>query len=886
MSLLLQAATAFLGSGLSVLPVGTDKRPAFSWKTYQARRASEAEAKAWFGSAPAVGIIGGAVSGGLEVLDFDAPEAFPEWKEMVEAHAPGLFDRLPVVRTPSGGYHVYFRSAEAEGNQKLALTAARKVMIETRGEGGYVVAPPSAGYEMVQGKLTRTSFIEPQERRLLLRLAVSLSQYAEERVEERAYAAAGAADGERPGDRFNAEGWPVCRTLLEERGWTLVRRLSSGKEEWRRPGKKEGISATFGHYDGMFYVFSTNAPDFDSERKYSPFSVYGILAHGGDFRRAAQALAVEASPPKPRLGGEASGDGAAGVEGAPAPELDERKRYPYREQDGRIYYVTITKDGTKEFAVCDFTARIRGEITTESEARFYEITGRTVHGRRFRSEIDAESFEEERALKRTIGAAAGGRAAVYAGMTKHLPAAIKLLSADDIAETRRYHRTGWAGGRFLLPGRSPEGVEVVLEGQPYCGAAEDADLEKGQEALAALLETHRPEDNTILVSHLLLAPLARLARLHDHRYALHIHGLSGSLKTSYAQASMCLWGAGFIESASLIKWGDGTTPNALVKLAGQAHDMPFYIDNYKRSTGGGSRDFIGFIHNTLEGGEKRRLNRSSEFRERQDIYCWPYSTGEDVPDTDPASLARLLVVPLSWQRGGHNAALERAQRAAHHLPAVGGAWLDFLESDKGREVAADVREAFASVRQGVSEMLISARPDMVNPQRVASSIALNKLAYEAAMRCDALRPALSKHQEAHGRGLEELAYRMASYGGESREATRYLSALREAMAAGKAVLMLGGAEPTYDERDRMIGWEDAIAQRAYILPRIARQIVDRVLGDEGLGGISNQALYSQLDDLGVLDETGGGKTTVVKKVNGTLHRVLCLKLSALKGGGE
>ena len=66
-----------------------------------------------------------------------------------------------VVQTKSGGYHVYYRCEQIEGNMKLANRPATPeeikatphlkevVLIETRGEGGYVIAPPTDGYTKV-----------------------------------------------------------------------------------------------------------------------------------------------------------------------------------------------------------------------------------------------------------------------------------------------------------------------------------------------------------------------------------------------------------------------------------------------------------------------------------------------------------------------------------------------------------------------------------------------------------------------------------------------------------------------------------------------------------------------------------------------------------------
>lgn len=148
------AAVDYLAAGLSILPLRADKTPWGKWERYQTERAGAEEAAAWL--APGVGIVGGAISGGLWVLDFDhgAATIFPQWIRRIEERADGLAAAIaaaPMVATGGGGYHVYIRLPEPRGNETLAAAYAitpegtRKLekRIETRGTGGYVVAPPS-----------------------------------------------------------------------------------------------------------------------------------------------------------------------------------------------------------------------------------------------------------------------------------------------------------------------------------------------------------------------------------------------------------------------------------------------------------------------------------------------------------------------------------------------------------------------------------------------------------------------------------------------------------------------------------------------------------------------------------------------------------------------
>jgi putative DNA primase/helicase len=307
----LREARRYVGAGLSVIPVKGDgsKAPALSgWKPYQNRRATDEELRVWFRGGCGVAVVGGRVSGGLEILDFDAPELFEPWVELVEEIAPDLLGRLPVVRTPSGGWHAYYRCDGVEGNQKLAQEEVageggrpkRVTLIETRGEGGYVLVPPSPAachsankpYELSSGDLCRIPVITAEERDVLLSCARSFDHPREEEVPctttLRSASPRGARAGDDFNDRFDLHQWGL---LLGKHGWKRMA-ARRGTEYWRRAGKTTlGISATV-NYGGSnrLYVFSTNAHPFDAGRAYSPFAAFTFLEHGGEFKSAAREL--------------------------------------------------------------------------------------------------------------------------------------------------------------------------------------------------------------------------------------------------------------------------------------------------------------------------------------------------------------------------------------------------------------------------------------------------------------------------------------------------------------------------------------------------------------------------------------------------------------------
>lgn len=73
-------------------------------------------------------------------------------------------------------------------------------------------------------------------------------------------------------------------------GWTHVRR-SGSLDYWRRPGKKEGISATTGPRDiGDRLICFSSSTALEANKAYTKFGAYAVLEFGGDYASAAKSL--------------------------------------------------------------------------------------------------------------------------------------------------------------------------------------------------------------------------------------------------------------------------------------------------------------------------------------------------------------------------------------------------------------------------------------------------------------------------------------------------------------------------------------------------------------------------------------------------------------------
>lgn len=136
----LAAALSYLARGWSVLPLRPrDKRPMRRWEEWQHARPSEPQVRAWFTAwrEMNLGIVTGAVSG-LVVLDVDAKSGGEE-SLIGEEALSGPLPPTPEVRTGGGGRHLYFRHPGFEVPNRVGVRPG----LDVRGDGGYVVAPPS-----------------------------------------------------------------------------------------------------------------------------------------------------------------------------------------------------------------------------------------------------------------------------------------------------------------------------------------------------------------------------------------------------------------------------------------------------------------------------------------------------------------------------------------------------------------------------------------------------------------------------------------------------------------------------------------------------------------------------------------------------------------------
>jgi hypothetical protein len=286
---MIEIAQKYIEAGFSILPIKKDKSPAVpKWAGVKFNPAD-------FEGAKGIGIKCGKESNGLECFDFDnhfgdAKQTLSQFLNTPEVKTIYENYKLPIQSTQNGGFHLLYRCKVVDGNKKLAsrplLDETKSkwrpdAIIETRGDGGYFCAYPTDGYKVIRNDIFTVPEITPDERKTLIETALSFNQWSEPIKSEY-------ESTNKPGDIYNSkpEAIEEMKSALLSAGWSEI-----GRYTWRRPGKKEGISATIGKVaDNVFYCFSSNAHPFNPMAGYTPFQVVCLLKHNSDFKSFAKEI--------------------------------------------------------------------------------------------------------------------------------------------------------------------------------------------------------------------------------------------------------------------------------------------------------------------------------------------------------------------------------------------------------------------------------------------------------------------------------------------------------------------------------------------------------------------------------------------------------------------
>jgi hypothetical protein len=259
---------------------------------WQHLRLNDEQIEEFFDDECNIGVLLGEPSGWLVMVDLDCDEAV--------SLAPRFLPKTPCVsgRGEVAAHYWYYCPGIVTDRRSRKVDGVATTLLELRSTGCQTVVGPSIH---PSGEQYRRLASEPASVGTEELLAAFEALYVA--VCEARGIDLGANTGEpdcrppRPaldgpsglGDRWEVSpidgfksGYDV-EGALRSNGWSFAGPGSNGQQNWRRPGKQDGVSATWN--GEVFYCF-TSSTGFESDKGIGAFDVFRILEHGGDFDSA------------------------------------------------------------------------------------------------------------------------------------------------------------------------------------------------------------------------------------------------------------------------------------------------------------------------------------------------------------------------------------------------------------------------------------------------------------------------------------------------------------------------------------------------------------------------------------------------------------------------
>ncbi|AZM54140.1 hypothetical protein DMA15_17480 [Streptomyces sp. WAC 01529] len=623
------AARELHDAGLCVLPIKADgtKKPAVAWLDYKVERTTPEQHDGWFGGdrPRGIAVVYGKVSSNVELIEFEGlairEGLLNEATEIMDAAGPDIAEAWHsilngwVTESPSGGrhYRVRVEGGDVPGNTKLASRLARedeyteadrqrlrerpnarivRVLIETRGEGGYGLVEPSSGtvhatgrpYVRLAGGPGTIPALDANTMAAIRDHCRMLDQLPQREAPQAApRPAQPRQDGTlRPGDDFeDRASWEEILhgefTPVVARGQTTY---------WRREGKANGFSATTGHANDRdrLYVFSTSTV-FEAEVPYSKFGAYALLNHGGDHKAAARELARQGYGTR-RL----TAVGAPSPAPAPAREqqdadevpaaADHEQQEPQGDDDGREGFDYADAFGLPAAVRTPYDYRVTGrgvEVLSASGENWNRVTYTPLvitatfedpegdqyvelswidrslgRPRRISRIVSRETAKRGRKLIETLGSAGlpcveGDARAVEKWLAEFEASNVHRIPSEQLARW-----LGWQDdGTFVSSPEDGIKVDTAFEEQrgPARAHARKGTLEGWQDTIACLADFPVPR---VAIAAALAAPLLKPLGLNS--FTLDISSRSTKGKTTALQVALSAWADPSEHASAMSNW--------------------------------------------------------------------------------------------------------------------------------------------------------------------------------------------------------------------------------------------------------------------------------------------------------------------------------------------
>lgn len=297
-----KAAEIYIKNGIKVIPTENKQAIVSDWGKYIV---SDIDLSLFNGANELAMLMGGKFN--LTCIDVDEKyDLSGNLFESLKNKLGSVVNKMRINMTRNGGKHLIFSCKNiCEGNLKLAnrpTTDAEKrayfdkmmslgktfeesamaslahksvVLIETRGRGGYIIAPPSNGYYKLSGEI---GILTLEEYNFVIDTCRSFNTFVKP-TRPHTYDSSISAKIKK----FNADNNTL--DILKRFGWEESGVNNRGYVMLKRPGADSDHSAYYNKEDGGFWVKSTSTI-FDVDKRYTPFDIILLLKYNGDFNYA------------------------------------------------------------------------------------------------------------------------------------------------------------------------------------------------------------------------------------------------------------------------------------------------------------------------------------------------------------------------------------------------------------------------------------------------------------------------------------------------------------------------------------------------------------------------------------------------------------------------
>jgi len=279
--------------GFSLITVSDDKIPNIKWKEYQTTPMQKDTFENFYQMPKSKGV--GIVTGysDLEVIDVDLKvlptvkereEFWNEYISMLSENIADFTEKFVIVKTRNSGYHILYRSTICVGNIKIAkLKGHKEAILESRGKGGYVWIYD----QFIQGKgYFDIKYISDEDRDCIWTISKMYNFIDTPKYDVPAKVEKEHFEAEiKVWDDYNNK-TSIFDLISSE--FAVVKKLSN-KTVIKRNGAKSPHSGYVFDNSKCMYLFSTGT-QYPHEKLLTPFSIYAIQKHAGDYGRAASDL--------------------------------------------------------------------------------------------------------------------------------------------------------------------------------------------------------------------------------------------------------------------------------------------------------------------------------------------------------------------------------------------------------------------------------------------------------------------------------------------------------------------------------------------------------------------------------------------------------------------